>query len=255
MAKVGTLAWNRDTKGLLRRRDRAALAAQAVRGQLRLLGEQGRRRLGLRAPALAALDLDGVRPPDTAAARDAEALCEEASAPFLVAHCHRSYLWGRILGAHDSVSWDDELLYVAALLHDLGLTERYADGAGPQRCFTLWGEAPSRELCGRAGWSHERCDALVEAISLHVNVSVGLEHGPEAHLLNTGTACDVAGIRTLHIDAPTRAAVLARHPRQDMKREIMRAWGERANLPGTRSRFLSTVGQLEKRANAAPFPE
>ena len=251
MAKVGTLAWNRETGGLLRPRDRAALTAQAVRGQLALLG----RRIGLRQQALAALDLDTVRAPDTAAAREAEELCREVSPGFLEAHCHRSYLWGRILGEHDGVRFDDELLYVAALLHDLGLTERYADGTGRQRCFTLWGEAPTRELCTKAGWSEQRTETVVEAISLHLNVAVGLEHGPEAHLLQTGTACDVAGIRALQIDAATRAGVLARHPRQDMKRELMRIWKERADLPGTRSRFLSTVGQLEKRARSAPFPE
>ena len=249
MAKVGTLAWNRETNGLLRPRDRAVLAAQAVRGQLRLLG--GR----LRPAALAALDLDAIRLPDTAAAREAEELCREASPAFLENHCHRSYLWGRILGEHDGIRWDDELLYVAALLHDLGLTERYADGTGAQRCFTLWGEDAAREACGRAGWSEQRCDAMTEAISLHLNVAVGLEHGAEAHLLQAGTACDVAGIRALQVDSGTRAAVLARHPREDMKRKLMEVWRERADLPGTRSRFLSTVGQLEKRAKAAPFPE
>jgi hypothetical protein len=255
MAKVGTLAWNRETKGVLRRRDRAVLAAQAVRVQLRLLGETGRRRLGLRPPALAALDLDGLRLPDTAAAREAQSLCDEVSPPFLAAHCHRTYLWGHILGANDGLAWDDELLYVAALLHDLGLTERYASPNGEQRCFTLWGEAPARELCAHAGWDAARSDALSEAISLHLNVRVGLEHGAEAHLLQAGAGCDVAGVRAAQIDAATRAAVLGRHPRHDLKRQIVPAMRERADAPGTRARFLLTVGQLERRIRSAPFPE
>lgn len=39
-----------------------------------------------------------------------------------VNHCLRTYAWGMILGAHDGLRPDAELLFVAALLHDLALT-------------------------------------------------------------------------------------------------------------------------------------
>ena len=40
-------------------------------------------------------------------------------------HCVRSYLWGTMYGAAHGIVFDDELYYVSALLHDIGLTEAF----------------------------------------------------------------------------------------------------------------------------------
>jgi HD domain len=64
----------------------------------------------------------GARVPDRDAARAAEELCREVSAWILYAHCLHSYLFAVLLGREDGMSHDEEALYVACLLHDVGLT-------------------------------------------------------------------------------------------------------------------------------------
>jgi hypothetical protein len=69
---------------------------------------------------LARVDIDKVRFPDSAIARRAEDLVAELCTPALGQHCcYRTYLWGSLLAQHDQLAVDEELFYVASLLHDL----------------------------------------------------------------------------------------------------------------------------------------
>jgi HD superfamily phosphodiesterase len=55
-------------------------------------------------------------------------------------------LWGSLLGAERSLSFDAELLYVGAMFHDIGLVEGHRsaherfdiDGANATRAFLSW---------------------------------------------------------------------------------------------------------------------
>ena len=100
-------------------------------------------------------------------------------------------------------------------------------------------------------WEEGRARATAEAISLHLNVRVGLEHGPEAHLLSAAAALDVTGLRVWELDRGTIGAVLVRHPRFDFTRE-MDAFAQREMeiRPDGRIRFLYRYllfGQLMRR--------
>jgi hypothetical protein len=250
------MAWAEETGGRLRPRERLALLAGAVALQIRILPAQLRWRLGLgRGPTLA-LDPAAIRLPDSAAARSAEEHCREVSPPYLVNHCLRAYLWGRLLAAGSGFAADEELLYVACLLHDLGLTPRYAAAPGDAPCFAVRGARAARDLTALAEWAPPRREALAEAIALHLNTSVGLEHGPEAHLLNAATALDTTGLRSWEIPPQAIAAVLARLPRLDLKRELWGVWKAEADLhPACRGFFLNRWLQFGSRVRSAPFPE
>ena len=54
----------------------------------------------------------------------------EFSSPALVNHCRRSYLWAASYAVEHGISVDSELLYVSAMLHDIGLVEAFARLAG-----------------------------------------------------------------------------------------------------------------------------
>src|SRR4030095_15830062 len=97
---------------------------------------------------------------------------------------------------------------------------RYAAGPTDPPCFAVRGAAAARELARGVGRAPTAQARAAEAISLHVNVNVGLEHGPEAHLLNAGTALDVTGLRYWELPEGAADAIVARHPRLDMKRLI-----------------------------------
>ena len=119
-ATVGTLDWATRTGGRLSLRDRLRLVAQALLIESRSWPDRFLRRLDVGRDRLAKIDLDQLRIPDSLACRDAERLCAEQTPPVVLVHSQRSYVWGTILAAHDRISFDEELLWIASLLHDLG---------------------------------------------------------------------------------------------------------------------------------------
>src|SRR5512132_1237844 len=69
--------------------------------------------------------------PDTRLAAAAEALAVRVSPSALVGHCRRTYAFGAALLDRQGRTFDAELLYIAAMLHDLGLTDEFEDGVTP----------------------------------------------------------------------------------------------------------------------------
>ena len=63
--------------------------------------------------------------PETPAAAAALSVATHLYSPALLNHCVRSYLWGTMYGEAHGIAFDDELYYVSALLHDIGLTEAF----------------------------------------------------------------------------------------------------------------------------------
>lgn len=249
--RVGTLAWARENGGALGKRDRLELLLQVVTTPLHRLAPylRGKKRAGQ-----GALDLADVRPPDSAIARKAEELCREASSAILVNHCQRTYLWGKILAALCEIRHDDELFYVACVLHDLGLTEAY--GSGATCCFSVKSAHAAERIVEGHGWPTARREALAEAITLHMNISVDLAHGPEAHLLNAGAGLDVVGARAAEIPAALRHAVVLAHPRHGMKVGFDALLRREADLcPASRAHFLYRYLGFGLLARRAPFAD
>jgi hypothetical protein len=109
------------------------------------------------------------------------------------------------------VSHDEELMFVATMFHDAGaMAPDRTDGG---RCFTLKGAADAESQLARAGWEPDRCAAAAEAITLHINPSVPLERGPEAHLMHDGVLLDAIGLRAWELRKDGVERVRARHPR------------------------------------------
>jgi hypothetical protein len=155
--------------------------------------------------------------PDTPTARGADELCRDASEPFLANHQLRSYLWASVLGRARGIEVDHESLFVAAALHDLGLTDRYrADD-----CFEVVGGRVAAEFLLGSGWPSDRADIVRRAIELHIEQSVPIELGPVAHVLDLGVTLDVSGGRLDEIDAAVRDEILAAYPRLDFKRRMV----------------------------------
>jgi hypothetical protein len=215
-AGYGTLSWARARGGSLTLRESVREIAKGVRVLVPTLPMQIRQRLGFRNPRAFAYDLEKLPVPDSAFARQAEELCREASPPIFVEHCFRTYAWGMILAAADGLRPDVELFWVASLLHDLALTERFRSYA-PMPCFGARAGILAVDWARDRGWTEARCATLGDAISLHLNTTVPAEHGPEAQLLHAGAGLDVIGLRHWDVAPETIAEVLRRHPRHGMK--------------------------------------
>lgn len=163
----------------------------------------------------------GIVIPDTPLVHAATEFIREAEDDLLFHHSRRVYLFGALRGHRRGLQPDPELLYVGAMFHDLGLTERYrhstlrfeVDGANAARDFLLeWGVD---EAAARKAWL---------AIALHTTPGVPEFLEPEIALVNAGVATDVLGVGRDDLSPESLEAVTAAHPRPHFKRRILQAF-------------------------------
>ncbi|MEU4603738.1 HD domain-containing protein [Kribbella sp. NPDC023972] len=149
-------------------------------------------------------------PPDTALTRQVLELAKASYPDPLLGHCLRTWLWAELLAA--GTKPDEELLYVACLLHDIALTDDYRPPESVA-CFAVHGGEVARTTLTSLGAQPSYAEEVAHAIALHMNVRVPADQGLEAHLLHAGAHLDVAGTRAA--DLPRRAIreVVSKYPR------------------------------------------
>jgi len=249
---IGTLSWAKESGGRVNFVESLSEVRRGVGLQLWVWGNAAKRKFGFGNTEKIALR--EVELPETAIARETERLCRQVSTPWLVNHCLRTYVWGELFAARDGISHERELLYCAALLHDLGITQAYPTPPGD--CFALAGARAASDFLRSRGLDEKKAQAAAEAIALHLNVKVGIESGPEAHLLSLGVGLDVIGLRIHELPEDAVQAVLMRHPRVGMKREVIAVLKAQAKQsPKTRIALLCRHLQFISRVRRAPFAE
>jgi hypothetical protein len=250
---LGTLAWARETRGILRRRDRLAFLGQGLLYVLGTLPWELRRALGIKRRRLARIDPAALRPPDSRVCREAERLVAEGTSPMVANHSHRTYVWGAILAAHDALRYDREVVYVASLLHDL--YAEHPDALAYPHCFTLPGAERARRLTAAAGWEAPRQRAAAEAITLHANLWPPRDSA-ESYVVFAGARLDVVGYRYWDLHPATVQAVLEDRPRLELKRRSMPIFDAQADgNPGSRMAFMTRYLAATWFMRHAPFDE
>jgi HD domain len=248
---VGTLPWLHETDGILRPHDYLRLLGQGVLFLLHGAPASVRRSFGPHSKR-ARFDSASLRLPDSPASREAERLC--AQVPAVVNHSFRTYLWAALLGFHDGLSYDAEMLYVASLLHDVGFAEVQNTADGRPCCLTVPGARMAVEVGSAAGWDEHRCEAVAEAITLHANLYVGRRYGPEACLLYAGARLDQTGFRLGDLHPEDVDAALARYPRENWKRACCQMMSNQAyGVPGSRASFYTRFLAGNRFVMRAPF--
>jgi hypothetical protein len=238
MSYVGTWEWAELTHGSLRRGDRLRLIGQGVSARIARMPSQWRSQIFGEAASLTL-----PTPPDSPLSRAAEERARELSTPGLYAHCLRTWAFASLFAQRDRVKHDAELLYLACVLHDLGLTRTHIAREPRAKCFAVEGGRAAAEVVRDNGASEERARAVAQAIMLHLNVSVPERLGPEAHLLSKGVSLDVVGRRLHQIEPAATIRVVARWPRGDFRSELATATTEQAHMrPRSRSGLLHKLG-------------
>ncbi len=142
--------------------------------------------------------------PDSSLVARARELAREAYDAHLLGHGERTWAFGMAVGVHLGLTPDPEALYVACLLHDLGLTERFA-GEAP---FELRGASAAHAVCLP---DTVRADVVHEAIALHTSLSAAL--GPaEVRLVQAGSGGDLVGLDAELVHPTTRRRVRDQWP-------------------------------------------
>jgi hypothetical protein len=169
--------------------------------------------------------------------------------PALLNHSHRTFHFGAAVGELEGLDVDREVLYAAALLHDVGLTTRV-----PLVDFTRASARAARQVAEQVGLSTAATDTLSSAITLHLSPGVSQQHGPVAYLLAAGAAVDVVGLRSWQLPPALLTDVVSAHPRDGFKREFAAAFrAEAVRAPGGRAAYLRRYGAFDLAIRTAPF--
>lgn len=145
--------------------------------------------------------------------------------PTLLNHSIRCYLWGAMYGAAHQIAFDDELFYVSALLHDIGLTEAFDNHWRP---FEEAGGNLAWVFGVAAGWPAEQADRAAEIIVLHMGDDVSRDADPKARLLQIATSFDVTGRWAEEFPPDARTEVLVRYPRLGFSAELLAEFEDQA---------------------------
>jgi hypothetical protein len=120
---------------------------------------------------------------DTMIAKAANELAQGASPPYLYNHQVRTYLFGALIGRAAKLKFDEELLYLACVLHDLGLTKRFTGN----RAFEIEGAIAAEYFLRQQGLPFAKAAVVWDGIAMHplamasqilAGLKPGTEHAP-----------------------------------------------------------------------------
>jgi hypothetical protein len=160
--------------------------------------------------------LAGIEVVDTFLVHDAMELARNSSEPYLFNHAMRSWLFGVLIAERAKPAPDAELLAVSAILHDLGLTDRYA----AQERFEVDSANAARSFLKERGVPAHQIQLVWDAIALHTTRSIALHKEPEVAMTHSGIAVDVIGAGLELIPQDKLRAILAEFPRLSLKKQF-----------------------------------
>ncbi|KMO78856.1 diguanylate cyclase [Mycolicibacterium chubuense] len=178
----------------------------------------------------------GITIPDSTLVREATAFIRDAEDDLLFDHSRRVFAFGALHGRRRGLQPDLELLYVAAMFHDLGLTEGYR--TSDQR-FEVDGANAAQNFLLQHGVDVADARKVWLGIALHTTPGVPQFLDPETVLVIAGVETDVLGIGREDLPAEAVDAVTAAHPRPDFKNRILAAFHE-----GMKHRPDTTFGTM-----------
>jgi hypothetical protein len=137
------------------------------------------------------------------------------SEPYLFNHAVRSWLFAVRLGQLQGGAYDEEVVAIGSLLHDLGLTPGFM---GPRR-FEIEGADAARTFAKEHGLAEDRARLIWDSVALNSTPSIGLYKEPEVALCTAGIGVEF-GFQYDRIPPNEMKSILAAFPRLEMKRRF-----------------------------------
>ena len=246
---IGSIGWTERTGGVLTPRECLTLARPLLRSELGILAGRLAMALRMHSGRRSSIDPARLAPPDSALARDAEVAAQERLTPALRNHSRRAYTWGAAIATLHAITFDRELLYLAAMFHDTGIPSPV-----PDVDFTVRSAALAREFIDSHHLPADVRELVTNAIAMHHTPGVGLDSGAEAYLLSAGASVDVSGLHSNEIPDAIRHSVVQDYPRLGFKREfagLLRA--EAKQVPRGRAWYLHRFAVSDLSIRLAPF--
>jgi len=188
--------------------------------------------------------------PSTPAAAAALEVAAAYLSPTLQSHSRRVYLWAAALAEQEKLSYDAELLFVAAMFHDISLVPVFDSHTVS---FEEAGGHVARVFATGAGWPAERRERLGEVIVRHMWPDVDAAADPEGHLISRAAALDIVGKDFDVLDSELRADVLRRFPRLGLTDEFLACFRDQAERKPNSSPARAMQADLSRRIAANPL--
>ncbi|GAB3458054.1 hypothetical protein GCM10027321_13400 [Massilia terrae] len=130
-----------------------------------------------------ATEICGVAIPDSSIARNITKFIRDTESDMLFQHSTRVYYWAALLGQRKGLTFDAELLYAAAMFHDIGITPHYH---ASQLRFEVDGANAAREFLRSHGIAETEVEKVWLAIALHTTPGIPEHMQPEVALVQAG---------------------------------------------------------------------
>jgi hypothetical protein len=190
------------------------------------------------------IELDSLMPPSGALVDDALELAQGTHSLPLLRHSWRTYWFSALIGTQQKIQHDPSLLFAAAILHDIGLTEGHHP-APCACCFAISGGQRAHDYLMEKGHPPALSYKVGDAIARHLNIRLSrYQNHPETYLLSRGALCDLVGLGRHRITPTLRADVIRRFPRDGVEDALKLSAA--THCAGSRGRFISilTSGRL-----------
>jgi hypothetical protein len=135
----------------------------------------------------------------------------------------RVYLFAAEQGRQQKLRFDPELLYVAAVFHDLGLTKNFSS---ENERFEVDGANAARQFLTAHNVPEEHVQTVWEAIALHTTPGITQYMRPEVALLYSGVGLDVLGRGIDQFPSELRDEIVARYPRKRFRERFLQEYFE-----------------------------
>jgi len=172
--------------------------------------------------ATEAISISGVTIPDSKLAREATELVRDTESSLLFNHSTRVYYFGSLAGKKRELKFDQELLYIGAMFHDMGLTPQHSSKSDR---FEVDGANAARAFLRQQNIAQQDIDTVWTAIALHTTPGIPQYMHPVVALLTNGVEMDVLGIAYSDFSNVDREAIIAAYPRTEhFKEDIIQAF-------------------------------
>jgi hypothetical protein len=171
------------------------------------------------APLNLPLEVAGITLPRSRVAIAAANFSRNACPDFLFNHCMRTYVFGALALHRQKLSYNADLAFVAASLHDLGLLPAFES---PKLSFEIDGANAAERFVRSAGSSVADANSVWFDVALHDGrFAITRRMGPGAMLVALGAASDVDGPDLDTEDEKKQMAeIVAAFPRLQFKHKL-----------------------------------
>jgi hypothetical protein len=163
----------------------------------------------------------GIKIPDSKIANQATELLMEYGTELLYNHSLRVFVFASLQGQQKKITYQDELLYVSAVFHDLGLTAHYSS---QDKRFEVDSANAARDFLKGHGLTGQALQVVWDSVALHTTPGIAEYKEAEVALLNFGVALDVVGRGYERLSEQARKAIVQQFPRTGFKKMIIPAF-------------------------------